>query len=77
MKRECKQETCLEQTRGETKMNRLIRAFGSEAKSSTNVPHSVTIDAAGECTEVAQTFQLEAEQKRALGIMYYRRDVGR
>ncbi|HVP40825.1 MAG TPA: hypothetical protein VMS95_02605 [Candidatus Krumholzibacteriaceae bacterium] len=54
-----------------------MRAFGSLAKSSTNVPHSVTIAAAGERAKVAQTFQLEAEQKRALGIMYYRRDVGR
>ena len=77
MKRECEQKPCLEQTRGATRTNRLIRAFGSLAKSSANVSHSVTIAAADERAEVAQTFQLEAEQKRALGIMYYRRDIGR
>ena len=77
MKREGEQKTCLEQTRGATKMNRLMRAFGSLTKSSANVSHNVTISAADERAEVAQTFQLEAEQKRALGIMYYRRDVGR
>lgn len=77
MKRECEQKAVSKSVVGATKTNRIIRAFSSLAHASASVPRSVTLSANSEREEVTQAFQQEAEQKRALGIAYYRRDIAR
>lgn len=77
MKSECGHKTCLEQTEGVTRTNHFTRAFGWLVKSSANEPRSWAISAVEGHAEVAQAFQLEAEQKRALGIANCRRDIVR
>ena len=75
MKRECGQETCLAQTKSDIGANRFTRAFGLLPRLSANIPHSLASRKTDEDTEDVQTFQIEAEQKRALGMASYRRDI--
>jgi hypothetical protein len=77
MKKECEQKACSELKRDTTRMNGFTRLFRSLGHSSVDASCKAILSVEDEAREATQAFQLEAEQKRALGIMYYRRDVGR